>query len=262
MVFSHLTGRMHFWYYQAPPGQWHNPRRIEDEIEEIEVIVRGRGYFELGGRVVDLGPGSNVWYAPGTVVAVTAHESDPYETIVFRFEVTGPSSDPPPPYTRWASAGECSQFCRHVLALYNRGQALSPAFVGACYGRLVWEALEHVRSINEAALPLSVSLAVEYIRNHYAEELNVARIADIARVSPSHLHLLFRTHLGTSPKQYVAHQRLLRARELLQTTPLTVKEVGYAVGFNDINHFCSTFRRHTGLSPGRFRKRFAAHLSR
>jgi len=52
MPFEHVIGKLHFWYYQSPPARWHPPRLIEPVIEEIEAIVAGRGYFEVGGRVV------------------------------------------------------------------------------------------------------------------------------------------------------------------------------------------------------------------
>lgn len=254
-VFPHLTGAMRFWFYKAPPGRWHQPRRLEDNIEEIEVIVRGRGYFELGGKVVDVGPGSSVWYLPGDMVVVTAHESEPYQTVVFRFEVDGRPLETPPPHSEWTDPVECDRFCLRALELYHMKEGQNPETVFCHYARLTWEYREHLRRGGENRLPQAVRLALRLIEERYQEQLEVSDIAAAAGTSCSHLHLLFRKHLGASPVQRLISRRLQAAQSLLGIGGMSVKEVCFASGFRDFPYFCALFKRRTGLTPTRYASR-------
>lgn len=257
-VFKHLTGHLDFWYYQAPPKRWHQPRTLEKNIEEIEVIVSGRGYFDVKGKIVDAGPGSSLWYQPGDCVMVTAHEKDPYETIVFRFEVTARSPLAPPPYSTWADAGECARFCRRALDLFRQGADRSPEVAVCHYARLIWEAEEYRRRGGERQLPSALRRALSILETRYAESLDVECLAREAGVSASHLHLLFRRHLGSSPLQCLINQRLLKAQDELSRSDQSVKEICFAVGFRDFAYFCARFKQRTNLTPTAYRQRFAA----
>jgi AraC-like DNA-binding protein len=258
MPFEHVIGKLHFWYYQSPPARWHPPRLIEPVIEEIEAIVAGRGYFEVGGRVVDAGPGSLLWYQPGDTVIATSHETDPYETIVFRFAVTRRARVAPPAYSTWADPAECARFCRRARELFRLAVKLSQEEVVCQYARLFWEAQEHLRRGSQERLPASLRRVQVLIATRYADPWDVEQLAAAAGVSPSHLHLLFRRHLDTSPTQCLLQQRLLKAQDILAHSDSSVKEVCFAVGFRDFAHFCARFKRQTGMSPGAYRRRFAS----
>lgn len=251
-MFDHLTGAFHFWHYQAPPSRCHQPRRLEEHIEEIEVIVKGRGYFQVEGGIVDAGPGSSLWYLPGDVVVVTSHEADPYETIVFRFEVSGHPPERPPPYSEWTDSAECGRFCRRALELFMRKQAQTAETAFCHYGRLLWEYQEHRRRGGEEAFPIQLRKALNLIELRFAEQIEVAEIADAAGMSASHLHLLFRRHLGSSPTQRLIDRRLHSAQGLLGAGTMTVKEVCFASGFRDFSYFCALFKRRTGTTPSNY----------
>jgi transcriptional regulator GlxA family with amidase domain len=82
------------------------------------------------------------------------------------------------------------------------------------------------------------------------------RVADVARavnLSPSQFTRLFRGATGTSPARYLQLRRLERARLLLETTFLSVKEVMQMVGVRDPSHFSRDFTRHHGMAPSRLR---------
>jgi transcriptional regulator GlxA family with amidase domain len=73
-------------------------------------------------------------------------------------------------------------------------------------------------------------------------------------ISASHLRRLVKSDLGVAPSVYLHRYRLARARELLLTTPLSIKQVMISVGCNDPSHFVRSFERHFGLSPRRYRR--------
>jgi transcriptional regulator GlxA family with amidase domain len=59
--------------------------------------------------------------------------------------------------------------------------------------------------------------------------------------------------MGVTPHQYLAAQRIERAKQLLRSTSLTPSEVALSTGFADQSHFTKVFRRIAGTTPGRFR---------
>lgn len=87
-------------------------------------------------------------------------------------------------------------------------------------------------------------------------------LRDMARwvnLSNSRLAHLFRRDAGISAMRFLKTVRLHRARQLLETTFLSVKQVMAQVGFNDPSHFVREFEEMFGESPKKYRKRHAQH---
>jgi AraC-like DNA-binding protein len=74
-------------------------------------------------------------------------------------------------------------------------------------------------------------------------------------LSPSRLRHLFRQSVGRSPTRLLRDLQMRRAKRLLETTHLRVKEVMCAVGVNDLSHFVRDFKVAFGQTPGRYRVR-------
>lgn len=96
--------------------------------------------------------------------------------------------------------------------------------------------------------------ALQYIRENLSKELSVGMIADHVGMSESHFSRRFRKVMNSSPKEYIIRKRLNEAKRLLKTTPLTIKEIAFCVGFNSESHFINTFTAQNGLSPKKFRE--------
>lgn len=72
-------------------------------------------------------------------------------------------------------------------------------------------------------------------------------------VSFSHLQYSFRKLTGFTPKGYLQHFRIEKARELLTSDESDNTAIGYAVGFQSMSSFYAAFRKATGLSPREYR---------
>jgi AraC family transcriptional regulator of arabinose operon len=80
-------------------------------------------------------------------------------------------------------------------------------------------------------------------------------LAQQVNLSRSRFAHLFREQTGVPPGRYLRDFRLDRARVLLETTFLSIKEVMAAVGLNDPSHFSRDFQHAFGASPREWRKR-------
>jgi AraC-like DNA-binding protein len=74
-------------------------------------------------------------------------------------------------------------------------------------------------------------------------------MADIAALSPSHFCRVFRSIVGIPPVAFQAALRLDLAKRLLLTTPLSVTEICFAVGYDSPGTFTARFSRSVGLPP-------------
>lgn len=87
--------------------------------------------------------------------------------------------------------------------------------------------------------------ALRHTVNSFAREL---------AVSPSHLRMLCRRHLGVSAKEVIQERLEVAARRQLLFTDDSAEQVAASLGFRDPSYFARFFRRRTGASPGRFRE--------
>ncbi len=104
------------------------------------------------------------------------------------------------------------------------------------------------------ALDSGIRHAMELISARFQGVLRLREVAAAAGLSPWHFSRSFKRRLGMSYTQYVASLRVSRAKVLLSGTALSVTEICYESGFNDLSHFERVFLRSTGASPSRYRR--------
>ena len=81
------------------------------------------------------------------------------------------------------------------------------------------------------------------------------QLAQELGVSYSWLRHTFTAHTGLSPHQYLLEFRLVRARNLLTESELTIKEIATQTGFEDELYFSRLFRQKLALTPSQWRSR-------
>jgi AraC family transcriptional regulator of arabinose operon len=100
-----------------------------------------------------------------------------------------------------------------------------------------------------------IAWAIAEMTQRFDRPVTVSQLAAAVNLSPSRFCHLFRDETGLSPGRYLRLVRLERARQLLENTFLSVKEVMAAVGVNDPSHFARDFRNTHGLPPREWRRR-------
>ncbi len=97
--------------------------------------------------------------------------------------------------------------------------------------------------------------AMDYIHEHFAEQIAVKEITRMTGVSERQLGRSFVKFFGVSPKEYILRLRVNAARELLETTDNTLTDIAQTVGFYDHSHLTRTFKRMRGITPEQYRKK-------
>ncbi len=83
--------------------------------------------------------------------------------------------------------------------------------------------------------------------------LTVAELSAAVHLSSSHLCALFQRHIGLPPVRFLRNTRLEAAKELLDHSSLSVKEIITRTGFRDRSHFIREFKKIYGTTPSRIR---------
>lgn len=96
--------------------------------------------------------------------------------------------------------------------------------------------------------------ATKFIQKHYQEPISLNDVSEYTRKSTGYLSNKFKKEVGISFSQYVTDFRLLKARQLLISTNLKVKEIALMVGFSDEQYFSLVFKKECGLTAGMYRK--------
>ena len=96
-----------------------------------------------------------------------------------------------------------------------------------------------------------------YIEEHLEEQVSLATLAGLARLSPYYFCRAFKQSLGVPPHRYHSRRRIERAKALLAKQSPSVTEIGLAVGFSETSSFTAAFRKVTGVTPTAYHRSLA-----
>jgi AraC family transcriptional regulator, arabinose operon regulatory protein len=102
-----------------------------------------------------------------------------------------------------------------------------------------------------------IERAMDQMCRRLTEPMSVADLARVANLSVSRFSHLFRQQVGQTPQQFLEQQRLLRGKELLEHSGLSIKQIAGQVGYQNPFYFTLRFRRNTGFSPRAYRRHIA-----
>jgi AraC-like DNA-binding protein len=100
--------------------------------------------------------------------------------------------------------------------------------------------------------------ARDYVDRYYQQDIDLDRLAAVAKLSKYHFARCFEATYGESPIRYLTRRRIERAQDLLRSANLTVTEVCMLVGFSSLGSFSTRFTQLVGEQPTAYRNRWAA----
>ena len=94
------------------------------------------------------------------------------------------------------------------------------------------------------------------MREDVRGELSLGEFAQSVNLSVWRLCHIFKSDVGMPPIRYLRLLRMERAKDLLESSFLSVKEIAFQVGLNDESHFVRDFKSTYGFSPALYRSNF------
>ncbi|WP_163580338.1 response regulator transcription factor [Gracilibacillus saliphilus] len=100
----------------------------------------------------------------------------------------------------------------------------------------------------------AVKGAMDYIDQHYDEELTLKEVAKQVHLNASYLSALFKEELQVTFSEYVTRKRIQEAKKLLLSTDLTIAEIAEKSGYQTSKYFIKLFKQFENMTPNTFRK--------
>lgn len=94
---------------------------------------------------------------------------------------------------------------------------------------------------------------ITYINENFSKSITIDDLSKMAKLSTYYFVKVFSKEIGLTPHQYITQVRLNTAKFLLATTNLSIKAIGYDIGFKSETSFCITFKKWEKLTPSEYR---------
>lgn len=115
--------------------------------------------------------------------------------------------------------------------------------------------MRHVFDIMDVKHTEAMHKVKEYMNANYARRLTLEEAAAVVGYSPAYFSRIFKDEMGTTFKEALNSIRIERSKSLLLSSSASISDICSMVGFNDQSYYCKVFKRLSGVTPDRFRKR-------
>ncbi|MGN7300515.1 response regulator transcription factor [Ferdinandcohnia sp. SAFN-114] len=98
-----------------------------------------------------------------------------------------------------------------------------------------------------------IERAIQMIHSSYMEDLSLQMIADELSIHPVWLSQLFKKETGQTYMDFLTETRINKAKTLLRETSMKIYEIAESVGYQNLQHFGTIFKKRTGKTPKEYR---------
>ena len=226
----------------------------------FEYVISGKGRIEYGGEVIDVRAGTFYFIRKGADVVYYADADDPYEKIWINLD--GILAER---LTDLFMLGEVYaeeiNVMRLFLAIHDRLEHITPsnaAETGRKVSCLLYEMLSEVRRpefFPDMQDKNSLDERIRaYLDANLYNDISLDLLAEHFGISKMHVIRVFRNKFGTTPIQYLIDRKISVAKNLLSGTVMPIKEIASLLRYSNTQHFSSSFKAATGVTPGKYRQ--------
>ncbi len=101
-----------------------------------------------------------------------------------------------------------------------------------------------------------INTVMNYVMQHYSEEINIEKVAQLINLTNASFCRYFKYKTHKTFTQFLNEIRILNACKLLVKSDLTITQICYKTGYNNISHFNRQFKLTTGTTAHRYKKDF------
>ena len=228
----------------------HRPLGIEHH--QFLYTLSGKGSVFISGKTFELKPGSMLYLPPNI-----AHEyhcvEDKWETAYITFGGSGLNNFWDFEPSVWTN-GQDFEFEKwfDILESYKNNPDMEKERSITLYALLI-EFKEKAIYVSNSAKKKKHIFTLAMHELCECTEPNLENIAKKIGVSESHFCRVFKEYTGFRPFEYMNRLKLHKAKELLKSTDMSVKEVSEAVGFASHSYFSKLFKYYIGVTPSEYR---------
>lgn len=238
---------------------------------EIYLQLSGKRYLFYDNTCYTLERGDLAIFAPFDIHYAESRESDYYERYVVNFRLEDMSKildsgefhllkqkiNPCVVHLTEDRTQKVFELIKRVDEYYNRKGLFSDKLVYSAMLQLlvyVAECIDDETATDGEKISPQIIEVMKYINKHYAEDLNLDNISDIACMSKYHLCRKFKEATGATLLQYINNVRLTKVHSMLINTDMPIEEIAECTGFSSSMQLTRVFKSVYNIPPRMFRK--------
>ena len=101
-----------------------------------------------------------------------------------------------------------------------------------------------------------IKTAKDYIDAHFDKDISLDDVSKVVNISPYYFSKIFKEESGLNFIEYLTNIRIEKAKNLLENSSLSVKEICVSCGYSDPNYFSRSFKKNVGVTPTEYKDRF------
>ncbi|MBC2602767.1 helix-turn-helix domain-containing protein [Puniceicoccus vermicola] len=246
----------HIGAYLSPRGGAQSPNRIPERHCFFEIIREG-AVFGFEDHPVLHTEGAVFCHYDGQMTVFNSPSDSYYSCYVVQYELEKKDDrNEIPRCFHWEDRNAMQRFMDEMLHAYHFAAMDRRAIGDLVMARLRFELERFRKSSSHQRTPPPLRVATDFINAYYANPISLENVSQAAGISVSHLHMLFREHLGESPHQYLIQKRMRVASHILASSDQPIKVVSADVGYPNTENFCRAFRRFFGRSATEYRQAY------
>ncbi|WP_151736020.1 helix-turn-helix domain-containing protein ['Paenibacillus yunnanensis' Narsing Rao et al. 2020] len=232
-----------------------------DRYYNLHIVLDGKGALYYEGKTFELAKGQGFLYGPGLRQTYQSDESEPWDIRWVHFYgggleefLDGKGLDEPWLF-RLADMVPFDNSIERLLQLGRTYKVDDEFEVAAALYELLIRLQLSASQLNIPANQTDekIRTAANYVRAHCKDRLSLEQAAAIAGYSTHYFSRKFNQLFGISFSDFVLESRLLRAKQLLSSTNLSIKRISMETGFSQSSYFGKCFRAFAGMTPLEFR---------
>ena len=114
---------------------------------------------------------------------------------------------------------------------------------------IILKIAQKAEKVSEKSDGINIENVIEYIQNHYCEEISNSELSEIFHFHPNYINSEFKKYTGKSLHSYILELRILKSVALMESGNTNISEIAHLCGFSDSNYFSRYFKKKTGVSP-------------
>lgn len=277
-LYNAILPGIHYCAEDLYQSDWNLEERIIGDHELI-FVTGGEGTFRLGNENYTVQPNDLILLKPGVPHSASSVRL-PFRFLCIHFDIylsganallenlqslRGTLSEPHQTifYTKagldfpeYSKIEDSSYIYSLFIRIIKENETVKPGYslvLNALFVELLINLLRTFAIPEHIAAPRAIHESIQYIKEHYAEPLELSQIASHVHLQPSYLSTLFKKTTGTTLKAYLMKYRMMLAKDLLLNSDLKLDVMAQNLGFYDIHHFSRCFKKVERLTPSQFR---------
>ena len=144
------------------------------------------------------------------------------------------------------SDGVLEEKFKNIVSLYFKNKILKTK--SEFYSILAQIADTHQNEINSLLWEV-----VKYIDENFNKQITIGDLVKMCAVSETSFRRIFKSATGKSPVKYINDLKIVKAKELLKNSEISIEEIASLLCFYDKSYFCKIFKKQVGCTPSQYR---------